>query len=462
MVYLVIVLALVICLVIFFYFKKNNEANELKNKYKDIIDVEKAVNDRNKELNNLKISVDNLQNDFNKQKDQLNQDFISKRNIYETLLKEISILEENLEDISYGLYKPHYNYETSEEYKKKLEQIYNSQKIIIKEEKATYCSTEWTVGNSKAEGKKMTKQNSKLMLRAFNGECDSAIAKVSWNNITNMEARINKAYEAINKLGESNRIIITKEYFNLKIEELRLEFELQEKLYQEKEEQKRIKEQMREEERAQKELAKAQKEAEDEEKRYQKALEKARQDVENATGQELEKLNAKIQELENNLAQTHEQSERALSMAQQTKSGHVYIVSNIGSFGDDIYKIGMTRRLEPLDRVKELSDASVPFEFDVHAMIFSQNAPELENNLHKKFEQARLNLVNMRKEFFNVSLDEIEKEVNRLGLDLHLTKIAKAREYRETLSIKETRNNKNTDHISSTIEKELEKFPASL
>ena len=314
---------------------------------------------------------------------------------------------------------------------------------MIKDEKATYCSTEWTVGNSKVEGRKMTKQNSKLMLRAFNGECDSAIAKVSWNNMTKMEARIEKAYEAINKMGETNKIIVTKEYFKLKMDELRLAFEYQEKLEQEREEQRQIKEQMREEEKARRELEKAQKEAEEEEKRYQKALEEAEKKLADASGKELDVLNEKIALLHRQLEEAQRVKERAISQAQLTKSGHVYIISNIGSFGEEVYKIGMTRRLEPMDRVKELGDASVPFEFDVHAMIYSEDAPGLQTKLQQLFNFNRVNRVNERKEFFRVTLDEIEKAVLANFGEFHLTKLAEAREYRETLAIIEKETTKN-------------------
>ena len=127
-------------------------------------------------------------------------------------------------------------------------------------------------------------------------------------------------------------------------------------------------------------------------------------------------------------------------MAQQTKSGHVYIISNLGSFGENIYKIGMTRRLEPLDRVNELGDASVPFKFDVHAMIYSENAPELETQLHKAFNKNRLNFVNLRREYFNISLDEIEKVVQENHGKIEFIKEAEAKEYRESIIIKRKMN----------------------
>jgi hypothetical protein len=129
--------------------------------------------------------------------------------------------------------------------------------------------------------------------------------------------------------------------------------------------------------------------------------------------------------------------ERAKSLAQLTRSGHVYVVSNIGSFGEQTFKIGMTRRLDPDDRVKELSDASVPFDFDVHAMIHSEDAPGLEAAFHREFAERRVNLVDMRKEFFAVTLAEIEGVARRLNLPVEFTKVAEAREYRETRAIRQ-------------------------
>lgn len=440
--------------------KTNQELTEALNKYKGIIDVESEVAKRNADLTNLTSKITKLEVEYKEKDDALNQDYLKHKEIYEALRKEVSLLEENLENISFGIYKPHYDYKTSAEFKQKLEEIIDRQKQAIKNGSATHCPINWEVGGSKAEGAKMTKHYSKLMLRAFNGECDAATAKVRWNNVTNMEARIEKAYEAINKLGSSHKITVATEYSDLKLQELHLEFELQEKLYQEKEEQRKIREQMREEEKAQREIEKARKDAEDEEERNEKALQKAKAEVEKAKGQELERLTDKIKLLEENLQKAHEMKERAISRAQLTKSGHVYIISNIGSFGEAVYKIGMTRRLDPMDRVDELGDASVPFDFDVHGMIYSENAPELEGILHKKIESKRVNLVNQRAEFFNTNIDEIEAIVKGLNLNIQLTKIAEAKEYRETLSLREARNN--VVHKSDKAVEDDAKFPARL
>ena len=214
-----------------------------------------------------------------------------------------------------------------------------------------------------------------------------------------------------------------------------LSYEWEEAKQREKEEQAQIRAQMREEEKAAREAEKAKLKAEKEEAEYQELLNKAEQEVQLASEKDKEKLNTKIEELQQRIAEI-EEKRRTISQAMLTKTGHVYIISNVGSFGENVYKIGMTRRLEPMDRVKELGDASVPFPFDVHAMIRTSDAPGLENALHKHFETRRLNLENQRKEFFHVSIDEIREELEKLkdqlGIDseLRLTILAEAKEYR--------------------------------
>jgi hypothetical protein len=397
-----------------------------KSKYTQIYERFKDVVDKETELENIRKQLEEVKTEYN-----------TKRPLYDKFLHELSIVEETLEFTSYGVYNPHFDFDTSEEYKEKLMNIKQQQKQLLRNKTAAFCSTEWEVSGSKAKGRKMTNENIKLMLRAFNNESDAAIISTKWNNIEKMETRIKKAFEAINKTGATNHISIRNEYLKLKLDELYLTHEYKEKLYEEKEEQKRIKEEMREEERARRELEKARKDAEKEESEYLKALEIARSETEQAKGEEIGALNDKVAELERLLKEAHENKERALSRAQQTRSGHVYVISNIGSFGEDIYKIGMTRRLEPMDRVKELGDASVPFTFDVHAMIYSENAPALEAGLHQQFNDRRLNAVNNRKEFFNVTLNEIEKAVHELHGHIEFTKVAEAKEYRESVAMKE-------------------------
>ena len=458
LVLIIAIAAVLISALIFLFIKYKNIREEYyrqKARFKNVINVDDEIEKQNKQLSLL-------QNDYESKKEllkskfkTLDDEYAKSKILFDDLKKEISLLEEKTEIHSYGLYEPHYSFVTSKEYQDKLDNLYEEQKECIKNDQAIICGTEWTVSGSKAEGRRMTKQYSKIMLRAFNGDCDASISKVKWNNAKTMEDRMNKSFENINKLGTTQNISITKNYFNMRLQELWLSYELQEKLYQEKEEQRRIKEQIREEEKVQKEIEQAKKEAEDEEKRYANALEKAKKDLEKSTGKEFDMLNDKLKELEEKLKSAQELKQRALSRAQMTKSGNIYIISNIGSFGQDVFKIGMTRRLEPLDRVKELGDASVPFTFDVHAMIYSDDAPSLEYKLHQHFDNNRLNLVNTRKEFFNVTIDEIKKFAQQNNINVIFTELAEAREYYESKAKKETKENIQEEIIE-------EKYPTKL
>ena len=413
--------------------KSNTES-----KYAPLINNDAELARRKEELERVGSELHGLKNNYE-------QAFI----IYKNLKKQIDLFQESLDLSEYGVYQPRYFFDLPQQYQLELEAVYRKQTMLVQIKKAAICNIEWTVGDSKAEGRRMTEKYIKLMLYAFNGECDALIAKVKWNNVNKTKDRIRKAFTDINKLGETHKVYITNEYLELKLSELALVYEYEQKKYEEKEEQRRIREQMREEERAQKEYEKEQKEGEDVEKRYEKALEKAKKVLGLADASEMESLNTKIKELERSLEEAHQKKERAISMAQMTKVGHIYVISNIGSFGEDIYKIGMTRRLDPLDRVKELGDASVPFQFDIHAIIYCENAPQLEYELHKKFSDKRINRINGRKEFFNVSLDEIETFIKQqLNAEIQITKIAEAKEYRETLNLHKQINSQDNKNIS--------------
>ena len=370
-----------------------------------------------------------------KQRDGLQVEISSAENTLTELKKQVSTLEDEASLQSHGLYEPKYDFGTSAQYKIAISEIRKNQKTMIRDKTAIVCATEWTVDGSRVQGRKMTNQYIRLMARAFNGECDSIIPKVKYNNYWRIVDRMTSVYDAINKLGESQSCEISQDYFNLKIDELLLVHQYQEKLQAEKEEQYRIREQMREEARAQRELEKAQQEAEKEEKRYQKALDRARREIDIATGEKHNKLESEIERLNELLLEAQANRERAMSRAQMTRSGHVYIIFNIGSFGEHVYKIGMTRRLDPEDRIRELGGASVPFRFDIHAMIYSEDAPTLENALHQILEKRSVNRINARKEFFNVSLEEIEKIVRQQDVNAEFIRIPLAEEYRKTQAI---------------------------
>jgi hypothetical protein len=272
---------------------------------------------------------------------------------------------------------------------------------------------------------------------AFNGKVDSALAKVKHNNFGKIKQEIVDAFALVNHNGAPFRSArINQKFLDARQEELKWAVSTHELRQIELAEQREIKQQIREEEKAQKEIEKAIKEAEKEERLIQKALEKARSELANANEEQRIEFEAQLAELEGKLEEAEERGQRALSMAQQTRRGHVYVISNIGSFGENVFKIGMTRRLEPLDRVKELGDASVPFSFDVHAMLYSEDAPTLEKELHRHFNRESVNKVNPRKEFFRTSLAEIKQMVNLKGVtEVHWTMKAEAAEYRESLAI---------------------------
>jgi chromosome segregation ATPase len=275
-----------------------------------------------------------------------------------------------------------------------------------------------------------------FVIDAFNGKTDSTLARVKTDNLGKLQQEIEDAFALVNLNGQAFRNArITPAYRDARLEELRWAVALVVLREKEREEQRAIRERIREEEKARREYEKAMREAARDEERLQAAMEKARNELAKASEEQKAKYEAQLAALQEKLQEAEAKSQRAISMAQQTRSGHVYIISNVGSFGEDVFKIGMTRRLEPLDRVRELGDASVPFAFDVHAMIYSEDAPSLENALHKKFNDLRLNKVNPRKEFFRVSLGDIRAATQEMGLTAQFTMLAQAQEYRESLAM---------------------------
>lgn len=413
-----------VLLLLVYSLKLAGKNKEYVKRFSKIIDVEDEFNKINTEKQEVEHSIETLR-----------ESYADKKAVFDKLVETAAIYDEEIELTELGFYKPHYDFDTSEKYKEARARIRSRQKDMISAKTAIVCKKEWAVDGSKAKGRTMTNRQIRLTARAFNNECDAAMGSVSWNNATRMVERIKRAFTAINKMNASNEVYISNEYLDLKLDDLRLVHEYKEKRQQEKEEQAEIRRQMREEAKLEKEMQKAIK---DEEK-YQKLILKAKREAEKASGAKLDALQAKMESLTKELEEAHSKSERAKSMAQQTKAGHVYVLSNVGSFGKHIYKIGMTRRLVPEDRVKELGDASVPFVFDVHAMVFTQNAPGMEKALHNKFDRNRVNLVNLRKEFFRVGLKDIETEVKKIAPESEFILTVKARDFRESHAIRAQR-----------------------
>lgn len=309
----------------------------------------------------------------------------------------------------FGLYQPQFDFASALDYKEELAKIRAEQKELIKNKMAVTGNNNWQVNGSASKGKKMVSDTQKLLLRAFNSECDELVSKVKYTNFEASLDRIYKSAEAVSKLGSIMSISITQGYLNAKVKELRLAFEYQQKKQEEKERLKEARAEQREQAKAQRELEEQKRKIEKEQTHYQTAYEKiVSQLSENPDDPELLKKKA---ELEEHLVDIDKALTDIDYRQANAKAGYVYIISNIGAFGENIYKIGMTRRLDPQERIDELGDASVPFNFDVHAMIFSDNAPALEAALHKAFEEKKLNMINQRREFFNVTLDEIKAVV---------------------------------------------------
>lgn len=404
------------------FFKKSKRIKELESQLvdaqsmltpemRDAIKLKETIRSLQSEANNLQVDMEYKRSAFNTELKKLENEKLKLQATLSSLQSQIVECDDEILYQECGLYEPKFIFSNSETYKIELKNIRDKQKAMIKAGNAAIGNMSWTVNGSSAQGSKMVKDMQKLLLRAFNDECDVLVDKVKVNNYDSYVQRMRKACDTISKLGKIMSIAITAPYFDLKLKELSLALDYQQKKEQEKEEAKAERQRLREEAALRKEIEEARKKAQKEKSHYNNALLSIERQLKSATPEEIEVLQAKKAEIENQLNEINKSIENIDYREANQRAGYVYIISNIGSFGKDVYKIGMTRRLEPMDRVDELGDASVPFKFDVHAMIFSDDAPALETALHKAFEDKKVNMVNPRREFFNVSLDEIKAVV---------------------------------------------------
>lgn len=423
-------------------------------------DIFKAT--KNKALENRVAELESMLSPEQTELDSLRQSISMAKEQLSTLKNDIGVLEKEKATVdseiktakeklietndevlmqSFALYTPQFQFTTSEKYKEELDIIRKKEKEMIRDGSAATGNMNWTVNGSSTQGKKMVKDMQKLLVRAFNSECDDCVDHVRFNNIDSMTKRIRTSCDAISKLGTVMSISISSTYLNLKIKELRLAFEYQQKKQEEKERLRQLRAEERERVKLEKEIEETRKKLEKEKKHYSNALEKLSAQLAVATEQELPALKEKKAELESQLGEIAHSIEQVDYRAANQKAGYVYVISNIGAFGEGIYKIGMTRRLEPMDRIDELGDASVPFDFDVHALIFSEDAPALEAALHRAFDARKVNMVNTRREFFRVSLDEIKKVVyENFDKTVEFVDIPPAEQYRESLILSKTAN----------------------
>lgn len=392
------------------------DAVNLTNHIKELQNQEAALNQSISEKNTTLLSLDN--------------EIADRKKLIISFNDDISVQD-------FALYQPRYSFANSTQYKDRLAQIRDKQKDMIRANAAATGDFTLLFNNSKAQGTKVVKDMQKLLIRAFNSECDEVINNAKYNNYDMSFRKITNSANQIAKLGQMLKICITTDYYNLKIEELQLALEFQIKKQEEKEEQRQLRAEERERVRLERELEEQRKKIEKEQSHYQKALLSVLKQLEEPDKSNDADLLAKRAELENQLGVIDANLQELDYREANQKAGYVYIISNIGSFGKDVYKIGMTRRLEPMERVYELGDASVPFNFDVHAMIFTDDAPKLEAALHRAFEDRKLNMVNTRREFFNVTLDEIKEVImNNYDKTVEFVDVPDASQYRISQKMK--------------------------
>lgn len=321
----------------------------------------------------------------------------------------------------------------------KSDEVKNQLALLKTREDEVVKSGEALIVSNETASRKIIESQKKQILRCFNAESASIIGGITVNNIDTVRTKLQRSYDALNKIFSVDGVKISEDFLSMKFEEMSLVYAYMVKVEEEKEQKKAIREQMVEEEKVRREIEREKQKIEKEENQFTNEvkklmgyMQKAKDDVEKQLYID------KIQELEEKLKALASDKENVLQREQNTRAGFVYIISNIGSFGESVYKIGMTRRLDPMDRISELSSASVPFPFDVHALIFSEDAPALETLLHHHFQQNQVNKVNSRKEFFRVDLEKIKQLVlENHNSTVKFVDIPEALEYRETLKIEE-------------------------
>ena len=368
----------------------------------------------------------------------LDAELILKKEELAHLNEEIAVANDNLNLQEFGFFERQYNFSDSTKYKDRLDILRMEQKSMTKTGTAGRIVSPMLLDNSKSKGRAMQNQLIKAALRGFNGEADALLVKVSVVNIDNKIKALRKAFEQLNKMYSRNLIEITYQYLELKIEELRLAAEYELKKQEEKELLREQREKEREDKKLQAEIKAKRKQLEKERDHFKKMVAKVTELLKEAKDDEVEELRRQLTEYQDKLSELDDIEEDIDYREGHATAGYVYVISNVGSFGEDVYKIGVTRRLEPLERIRELSSASVPFQFDVHALIFSEEAFALETELHNELANYKVNKVNGRKEYFKVSFDKIKSILAaHKELTVELNEMPEAFEYRQTKAIED-------------------------
>ncbi|HDA1732640.1 TPA: DUF4041 domain-containing protein [Staphylococcus aureus] len=364
------------------------------------------------------------------------------KNLKKDLISSIEEGTKELEHITSYLNDELFKYDIELTYPFDLVEVDSSQintyiKKLQMKEKELLNLEEVKIFNVSTENKRHQNAQAKQIIRLFNAETSQLINKVNSKNIESMQNKIFKSYEGINKIFETDNVRIPETLLDIKLEMLDLMHKYQVKIEDEKIIRREERARLKEIEQAEKEMEKKLKELDKDIRHHNNEIKKLTMYLNNTDLQvEKELYIEKIRELDQSLKNLNSERKNVEDRKDNAQSGFVYIISNIGSFGENVYKIGVTRRLEPMDRINELSSASVPFEFDVHALIFSENAFELKNKLHEYFKKYKVNKVNGRKEFFKVNINEIkDKVLSEHNSTVQFIDEPKAIQYRETLRL---------------------------
>jgi hypothetical protein len=312
------------------------------------------------------------------------------------LAAEVVVLADEMVLQEAGVYRYQHRLNTSAQFKPELDKLSASITSAMKAGLAVQGATNWTVNGSANEGLRMVNEMCKLMLRSYNNEVENIIRTLKPYNVDRSIERLEKTKNTISRLGKTMSVSVTDYFHQLRCFEIRLTSDYLAKVAEEKEREREERARLREEEVVRREIEREQARLEKERHHYQSAM----QALIAAGDPDAEKLQKLLASVEASLAEVEER-------AANVRAGYVYVISNVGAFGEEVVKIGMTRRLDPMDRVRELGDASVPFTFDVHALIFSQDAVGLESRLHSQFADRRVNRVNLRREFFYATPAEV-------------------------------------------------------
>lgn len=379
-----------------------------------------------------------------------------------SLQQKVSDLTETDYLQSLGFYEPKYDFINSEDYLYRFNQVTLERKRMIKNKMDTVSYKNWSVGEDEKKGKKMIDNYQSLIRGTFDIICDSAISDAKTSNVPRLEKRIRNNFERLNKLSEILECAITEQYLNLRLKELNLKYELEVKKQDERERDKLIREQLAQEKKQREAIEKARQEAEEaeqREKQYQEEREKIRQEMTQAVGQQLEELERKNGQLDRLIAKAQADKEDANLRTRNLKSGCIYVISSMGLLEQGIYRICMTQRDDPDRYIREMNPV-VPFPFEIHFKVYSEDVSGTLKQLHQRFHTRRVNKVNDRREFFRVSLDEIDRAISAIANETGVLKniqrfdvIPLVNEYLRTRAIERKENQSST---SSTNEQENE------